>query len=532
MFRFITSIALISMILIAGCTGDLTETPFSSVTEENTTFSKDDFANVYGPVYSNMRGLHGFHNYFTQEITSDEMVQPANASGWDDGGIFRRMHQHNWSAEQPHVEALWNTLYRGVLHSNRVLRNLDEEKIVLPDNVNSESFRSEIRTARAFYYWLIMDNFGDAPLVTETSDQLELPEKTPRAEIYQYVVSELTESIPNLTESTGQQMYGRFNKWAAKTLLASVYLNARVYTGTARWQEALTQADDVINSGAYQLEQDYSAPFTVDNKDSKENIFVIPFDQINGGGFNIAVISFHASMKDKFNMQSTPWGAGSAKAVPQFADIYDKDNDKRLDKTWIMGLQFSAEGDTLRGQYEKAGEPLVLTKTMRDGVFTAEDAGFRVGKFEIEEGATANLNNDFPFFRYARVLMIKAEALLRTGQASEAASIVSQVRSRAFDDPNEATVTASDLTKDTEYQYGYWENYQIVDPGNTDPVEFGGFYDELGREFACEMYRRRDMIRFGTYTTKSWLSHKPNGEERTTFPIPQDVVDTNPNLDN
>lgn len=518
------------LMLLTSCHDDLNETVFSNVTEGQITFDTDDFESVYGPVYSNLRGLHGFHNYFTQEITSDEMVQPANASGWDDGGVFRRMHQHNWTAEQAHVNALWNTLYQGVIHANRILRNLEEGAIELPASVEREAFISEMRTARAFYYWLIMDNFGDAPLVRETDDVTALPGKSPREEIFQFVVDELQQSIPNLSETVGDEMYGRFNKWAAKAVLASVYLNAEVYTGTAQWNEAMTQADDIISSGWFSLEPDYSNSFKVNIRNSEEVIFAIPFDQVNGGGFNIAVISFHESLKNKFKMQSTPWGAGSAKAVPQFADTYNE-NDLRLDNTWLMGIQTTPEGDTLRGAYESEGEPLNLTRTMRDGVFTGEDAGYRVGKWEIEPEATANLNNDYAFFRYARIKMIMAEALLRMGDAGQAAEIVTEVRSRAFEDPNMATVTASDLTSDTVYEYGYWENFGIVDPGDASPVEFGGFYDELGREFAAEMYRRRDMIRFGTFTTKSWLSHRPNGDYRTVFPIPQGVVDTNPNID-
>lgn len=529
-YRLIITIGMICAMLAISCADDLNESPFSSVTEENMTFSEDDFDQVIGPVYSNMRGLNGFHNYFTQEITTDELAQPGNASGWIDGGTFHRMMLHTWTAEQAHVGSLWGTLYQGVLHANRIISGIEGETIKIPASESKAAVLSEMRAARAFYYWLILDNFGDAPLVTSPTEGNEMPGKTPREEIYQFVVDELTNSIPDLSEETGQNMYGRFNKWAAKTLLASVYLNADVYTGTPEWDKVIQQTDDVINSGRYMLAEDYSEPFKTQNKDSDEIIFAIPYDQINGGGFNIAVISFHASLKDKFEMQATPWGAGSAKANPQFGDIYDSD-DKRLEDSWIRGLQFSADGDTLRGQWEMAGEPLVLSQTMKDGLFTSEMAGWRVGKFEIEEGATSSLSNDFPVFRYARVLMMKAEALLRTGNASQAASIVSDVRMRAFDDPAKAQVTGSDLMSDSDYDYGYWEDFQIVDEGNTDPIEYGGFLDELGREFALEMYRRRDIIRFGIFTKKSWLSHKPNGDHRVVFPIPQDVVDTNPELE-
>lgn len=524
-------VALAVLLGIGGCTDDLNEQPFSSITEESFNYQAKDYRSAVGPVYSNMRGLTGFYNYFVQEITSDEMVQPANPSGWDDGGIYARMHQHGWNAEQPHLGSLWSTLFQGVIHANRILSQIDEGTIKLPEGTSKEAAMSEIRTARAFYYWLLMDNFGAVPLVTQPSDETEgLPSKTAREEIYNFVVDELTSSIPNLSESTDPQMYGRFNKWAAKTLLAAVYLNAEVYTGNAQWQKVIDQTNDVINSGQYVLEEDYSTPFTAQNRDSDEIVFSIPYDAVNGGGFNIYVISHHASVKAKYQTQATPWGAGSAKAVPQFGGIYAPE-DKRKEKTWVMGVQMTPSGDTLRGQYDDNGEPLVYSQEMQDGIYTSEDAGWRIGKFEIEPGAQASLNNDFPFFRYARVLMMKAEALLRTGSVGQAADIVTQVRERAFDDQSDAQVTASDLQKDSRYDYGYWENFEIVDEGNTDPIQYGWFLDELGREFAAEMYRRRDMIRFGVFTEKSWLSHQPNGEYRTVFPIPQGVVQSNPNLD-
>jgi len=524
------AVAFALLLGVLGCADDLQEQPFSSITEESLNIESGDYQSAIGPVYSNMRDLMGFYNYFVQEITTDEMVQPANASGWDDGGIYARMHQHEWNAEQPHIGSLWGTLYQGVIHSNRILGQIEKGVIKLPEGVSKEAARSEIRTARAFYYWLLMDNFGSVPLVTKPSGETEgLPSKTPRSEIYNFVVSELQSAIPNLGESAGPEMYGRFNKWAAKALLAAVYLNAEVYTGSAQWQKVIAQTNDVINSGRYALEGDYSAPFSAQNQDSDEIVFSIPYDEVNGSGFFLFQISHHASVKAKYQTQVTPWGAGSAKAVPQFGSMYAPE-DKRQEKTWVSGVQTKPNGDTLTGQYDNIGEPLDYSRKMEDGIYTSEDAGWRIGKFEIEKGAQSTLNNDFPFFRYARVLMMKAEALLRTGSPGQAADIVTRVRERAFGDPNDAQVSASDLKKDSRYDYGYWEDFEIVDEGNTDPIQYGWFLDELGREFAAEMYRRRDVIRFGAYTKKSWLSHRPNGDYRTVFPIPQGVVQSNPNL--
>ena len=164
-----------------------------------------------------------------------------------------------------------------------------------------------------------------------------------------------------------------------------------------------------------------------------------------------------------------------------------------------------------------------------EGLFGTGDEGLL--DVEVAENSYSSSNTGIPVFRYAEIMMMKAECLLRTGK-SGAGTLVTQVRQRAFkDNPELATVTDSQLAGNTCYQYGYVEDYKIVDRGNTDPIQFGRMYDELGWEFAWEMHRRRDAIRFGIYTTKSWLSHKPEGDYRSVFPIPETVLTSNPNLE-
>lgn len=90
------------------------------------------------------------------------------------------------------------------------------------------------------------------------------------------MVQELTECMNDLSEQKDASNYGRFNKWGAKALLANVYLNAEVYTGTPQWEACIKECNDILNSGQYQLESDYLAPFKVYNEGSVENIFVIP----------------------------------------------------------------------------------------------------------------------------------------------------------------------------------------------------------------------------------------------------------------
>lgn len=227
-----------------------------------------------------------------------------------------------------------------------------------------------------------------------------------------------------------------------------------------------------------------------------------------------------------FNMQTTPWG-GSA-ANPQFINSYDPD-DMRLKYTWLQGEQYSPDG-VLITTFPNKLPSIYKTDT---------DDGYRVGKYEIKVGAKSLLSNDFPYFRYTEVLLMKAECLLRLGQNEiEAAHLVSQIRERAFREsahPEKATVDAAWLKGDTHINYGTLdEKGQIDDAGNTEVVELGGLYDEWGWEFAAEARRRTDMIRFGTYQKKSWFNHTPTANDLNgnsiLFPIHLDHLNTNPNL--
>ncbi|TKG89406.1 RagB/SusD family nutrient uptake outer membrane protein [Puteibacter caeruleilacunae] len=521
----------ILLLIVASFTGcnDLTEEVYSELTEDGYNYTEAEIYAVIGPAYSTLRGLHHHRGFSAlQMTTSDILVMPANASGWDDAGVYRKLHLHTWDSEAKQISSAWGVLYKGVLHTNRIIEQLTDEVVPVPADVSRESLIAEMTVVRALYHWLLMDNFGDVPYLTTTSQ--ELPELTPRAEIYEAIVTDIKNSMDKLSDGNTTMEYARMNKWGAKALLANIYLNAEVYTGTPEWDKCLAQCNDIIASNKYQLQPNYKDCFDFDNDDSVENIFVIAYDELNGGGLWINH-TFHAASKLKYDMKNTPWGAGSLKAVSQFIDTYDAD-DTRLDDTWEHGLQFAFDGVTpLLCTYDRAGEQLNYSKDLPDGVYTAEDEGYRVKKFLPKIGSEKDLDNDVPLFRYGQVLMMKAECLLRTDKAQDAATIVSEVRARAFKNtPDKAIVTAEDLLANTSYNFGYVEDYQIVEAGDVTPVEFGGFYDELGYEFACEWVRRRDMIRFGTFTSKSWLSHKPQGDKVSLFPLPKSAIDTNPKL--
>jgi hypothetical protein len=519
-------------IFLAGssCSNDLSEKVFSSVTEQSYNYTEKDFLSVVAGVYPPLRGVSDHWGYFcAQEVTADAIVMPPNASGWDDGGVYRRMHYHTWTSEQDHVRNMWSWFYMGVLLCNNIIDQIENEIVPAPSPTMKEQGLAEVKTARAYYYWMICDNFGDAPLVTVKSS--EIPEKKSRQDIYNFIVDELNEAIPRLSEEQGGNMYGRFNRWAGKALLANVYLNAEVYTGQGRWNECIAQCDDIINSGNCALSDNYNESFRAHGVEtSKEVIFTVPFDKTLAGGNSMHMYSWHGELKKRFETEATPWGSGSAMGVTQFIDTYEA-GDTRLDDSWLLGPQYAATGELLEGTYDQKGESLILTKDLPSASYTKETEGYRMNKYEIEPGTTSGSTTDIPLFRYAQVLLMKAECLLRTGQ-SGAGALVTQVRRRAFkSDPDKAIVTDDQLKGNSVYKYGYVENYAIVDPGNQEAVQYGRMLDELGWEFAWEMYRRRDLIRFGVYTKKSWLSHKPQGDFRTVFPIPESVLTSNPKLE-
>jgi starch-binding outer membrane protein, SusD/RagB family len=523
--------SIILAVLLSSCT-ELEEVVYSEITETSFIYTEEDTYMALGSAYTPLRLIGNHTNYgATQEVTTDAIVMPYNpAGGWNDGGLYRTMHLHSWTTEQNYIYNMWDMLYTGVLNCNRLISQLEAEKLPIPAGTTKDALLAEMMATRSFYYWLLIDNFGDIPVIEP--GELTLPAKTDRADVYEMIVEDLIQSIPKLNEANNSLMYGRFNKWAAKTLLANIYLNSEVYTGVPKWAECLQQCNEVIASGFYSLESNYKDIFKINNENSPEIIFSVPYDNINATGWNLHRAALHSSMKAKYLMEAPPFGTGSIRPIPQFVNTYDPE-DKRLEDTYIMGPQYAYDGVTpLLGFMDQKNIQLNFINSLPNGIQVGESEGYRIGKYEIEIGTKAFLSNDFPFFRYAQVLMMKAECLLRTNKANEAATIVTEIRERAFsNNPDKAIVTGEDLTDDTKYNYGYVENYVIVDPGDTDPVEFGGFLDELGYEFAFEFHRRRDIIRFGVFTTKSWLSHKPNGLHRTVFPIPKRAIDTNVNLE-
>ncbi|MCF2500406.1 RagB/SusD family nutrient uptake outer membrane protein [Dyadobacter chenhuakuii] len=531
-FGLKSKIAVVALLLGSSCT-DLKDESFDRIIANQFTPASGDVASLVGAAYTNWRDVMQQWNglFRTQEISGDQLVIPSRPNGWVDGGVYRRIHDHKWTADDEIAINNWNRSYAGIANCNRLIFQIESGSI--PFTEGKEAVIAELKVLRASYYYVLCDLFGNVPIITQFDVPAGfIPKQSTRKEVFDFIVKDIQDNLPLLSEKNDPTTYGRFNKWGAHTLLAKMYLNAEVYTGTPAWEKCIEQCNLVINSKAgYALEATQKEVFKTNNESSKEIIFAIPFDikyVTDWNGFSIHMETLQPANQATYNLLNTPWGGICA--IPQFIDSFDKD-DERLVSNWIQGPQYSAGGTPLTstlGAY--AGKPLSYINQL-PGVDQSEEVhGFRLGKFEIEKGTTVNLSNDWPLLRYADVLLMKAESLLRSGKAAEAAAIVTTVRARNFKaNPAKAVVTAADLQKGSTYAYGLKNHNTTTNEGGAD-IKFGRFLDELGWEFAQEGRRRQDLIRFGVFTTKSWLSHVPNGAYRTLLPIPRPELNKNANL--
>ncbi|MBC9796347.1 RagB/SusD family nutrient uptake outer membrane protein [Sinomicrobium weinanense] len=508
--------SLMAGLSLVACT-DLSEEVFSEVTEDSFIPADSDVIALMASAYTPLRYVMGWQGYFDlQEEPADVIVTPTRPNGWDDGGIYKRMHWHKWTSTDWQPRNTWITCFNGINNINRVILQITSGEYPV-DEGQIKYITAEMRALRALYYSILIDTHGNVPIISDYGE--DLPEQSTRQKVYEFIEAELTEVIPLLTNVVDNTTYGRMTRYAAWHVLARLYLNAEVYTGTPQWNKCIAACDEIINDGKFSLSDSYSAIFNTNNEENPEMVFAIPYDRIYAPEWSAHMKMLLPDHRDVFNMEAQPWGGSSAN--PQFIDSYDP-KDNRLKDTWLMGDQLNASDGSV---------VMTLVKEMPSIYDCKFTEGFRCGKYEIEEGATGSLSNDFPLLRYTDVLMMKAESLLRTGDSNTAAQLVTEVRRRSFDDPADAGVTGAELEGDTNMAYGTLaEDGSIDEPGDQSPVVYGRFLDELGWEFACEARRRTDLIRFGVYQTKNWYDHTPQGSHTALFPIGYEEMNTNPNL--
>jgi starch-binding outer membrane protein, SusD/RagB family len=454
-----------------------------------------DVSQELAVIYAPMREfLDGGGWWFAQELTGDGVAAPTRAGDWDDGGKWVALHRHTWDNNTEAINSMWSRFYTGVLEANKFLDKYEP----LAGNPAFDDAIAKAKILRSYYYYLLIDNYGNVPYLTSFIDAPAQPGPTPRADIFNAIVEDIEESIPFLLPS---QSTTGMTKEIAFSILAKLYLNHAVYTGTTDptlWQKAVNVTDSIIQSGRFSLESNPLAPFVTNNENSSENIWVIPFHETTYTGFNLHMRTLHYNSNLTFDMQAGPWNG--------FAAVYDHFMTYSLEdlrrEGFLVGPQFSLTGqpitDAGANNLPLDFNPVIPALVMRDG-FTPEQirmSGARVAKFEIKKGAIDNLTNDFPIFRYGDVLLMKAEGLIRLGQNGD--NYVNHIRQRAGLTP--------------------WQDVTLTQ-----------LLEERGREMFWEGHRRQDLIRFGEFN-KAWWEKPASDPNRNTFPIPQWVIDSNPNL--
>lgn len=455
------------------------------------TTNPDALAAFAASAYRQLVGTWGGHNslWSLHEVASDEMVIAQKGADWEDGGQWIRVHRHQYLPSEPAIGNGWGYCFTAIGNINNLLKTFGSNPLL----------RSELEATRAMVYLWLIDAYGNVPIITEETTDTTPPTAT-RAEVYAFIESSILDNLANLSAA---KTYATMNRWVANVVLTKLYLNAAVYKGTPEWQKAADAAQVVIGSGLYSLASTFKDNFTANNAGSPENIFVINYDENNAEGFNLAQMTGHYLTQQTFNLTDQPWNGYAT--LEAFYNSFET-ADARRGASFLVGPQFSSGGVRLKDISAEPGDPdgQDLTFTPNINMLAPNSfrqAGARVGKWEFRLGARPSLSNDFPIYRYADVLLMRAEALWRINPASaEALALVNQVRSRAGVAPfTLAQMTAENLLA------------------------------ERGRELFAEGHRRSDLIRFGKYND-AWWEKNASLPARNLFPIPQGQLLVNPDL--
>lgn len=484
---FVAAIAVSSV----ACT-NLDEKLYSYISQDNYGTTTEEMNSLIGPAYGTMANY--IDGYFWYGMCAgDDYIIPSRGYDWNSGGIYRHTHEHIFTAEEANdVYNFWH--FSDVTTINKIMNLVENTTVEIPDR---ERVVAELRGLRAWWYFYMMDKMGPIPIVTKFDDSIPTNKGVTRKDVYDFIESELLDIIPSLNEEVTVATYAKFTKWVAYTLLAKLRINAEVYTGTPDWKGTEEALDAVVGSGKYILEPDNNTNFLVNNEGSRENIFVIPYDNEHFKCYFIPYqMSWHYNVQETMGVRFGCWNGPCF--TPSFMKSYNQD-DKRLG--WFMyGPQYAKDGTPLQ---DRNGNPLDITIEMKDYANATEVEGARILKWEVEENGYNHLDNDFAVFRYVDVLLMKAECLLRTGKTQEATDLVNECRKRNFDNYDESksikTLTLDELLA------------------------------ERGRELVVEGWRRNDLIRFGKFMgTFDFKTTVDDSDGHTLlFPIPQSVIDNN-----
>lgn len=442
--------------------------------------------------------------WYLQDMTTDEVIW----SYENDAGT-RDLQRNIWTSENPILLGMFSRTMAEVALVNEFLRQTTPEKVAgrgVTDPAllaDIEAYRNEAKALRAYAYYVLMDLFGKAPMITEADPLNFAGPQFEREALFNYVESELTALMPSLKPARTNE-YGRLDRAFAQMVLAKIYLNAQVYIGQDKYAECAAMCNEVIGSG-YTLEGNYLDNFKADNNTSTEMIFTLQSDGVatqNYGATTVMVNGQVGSMEangNSFGVSSSAWG-GALRLRKQFVQKWD-------------GPDFA--GDT-RNTIMAGSRDIEIADVAN------RDQGYILGKYSnISSTGVAGVNTtfvdtDFPLFRLADAYLMYAECAARGASGTTIAAgtnYVNQLRTRAHNGGTSANISDGELTLDF-------------------------ILDERARELHWESHRRQDLIRFGKYTGGSynwaWKGNGANGiaiaNHLAVFPIPNNSKAANPNL--
>jgi len=494
-------------------------------------------------VYYCFRGALGRRFGESSSLSSDEQTAISFDGDYYDGGTYAHSALHNYSPDDASV-GWYGDLASGITKANQAILDLGGY-----DSPSS----GYARAMRAFYLFLLMDNYGDVPIIDSVMSEDEQVERQPRADVAKWIESELLEIIPNLTEEVSVTTYGKPTKWMAEALLAKLYLNWPVYTASSvdaydastatneKLDDLIALCDDIIESGKFSLAggemsgdggtplNPYRAKFYPNNGPQiKDFIYAMPYDAVTQQGFQYARPRIWRQGRNDgaggpgyFGTDIGASSGGNFSLTPEAAARFDAaaaEGDLRADQV-IRGKIMMYDPTTYEvteTPYTYKGEEITLTNTITlkvddENLNTGKDVngwsqGYKSVKYFVIQADYKNgrnQSNDLPIFRYADVLLMKAEALVRQGNAGDALPLINEVRDYA----NAPAKSAATL----------------------DVIE-----NERCLEFFDENWRRNDMIRFGHFENeygfhKSGFPTANFDKTRRILPIPTGILNSNTN---
>jgi hypothetical protein len=495
------------LIAITSCVKDLDTVPIDPTVVTSATVYKD--ANAYkqvlakcyaGLALSGQQGAagnpdisgidEGFSQYLRQYFCAQELTTDEAVIAWNDGTL-RNYHEQNWTPAGEFITALYNRIYYQISLCNEFIRESTDAKLDARGLTGSD--KTLVQT---------LDLFGNVPFVNETNEVgAALPEQITRQALFSYIESELIGIENSLIEPKTE--YGRADKASAWMLLGKLYLNASVYTGTAKNTECITYMKKVITSGKYSLTANYSNMFKADNNTSAEIIFPINFDGIHSKTWGGTTFIVHASVGGSMSPAEfgIDGGWGGLRTTSAFVDKFS-DITGATDK---------------RAMFYTNGQNKAITD-----VFAFTD-GYALKKWSNKTSSGTNgsdqtfTDTDFPVFRLADAYLMYSEAVLRGGTGGslgDALTYINGIRTRAYGDASGNLASTSDITLDF-------------------------ILNERARELYWECQRRTDLIRFGKFTKSTYVWPWKGGvaagkslddNHMDLFPIPSTDLGANPNL--